>query len=176
MFSRDYLNECFTYNPDTGVLSWKTRPREHFNTDRSWKRFNSTLAGTDIINVDSHGYVAVRIGKKLMRVHRVAWVMMTGEVPKIIDHINRIKNDNRWVNLRNVDCIENNKNLSMKATNTSGHTGIYWNSSVEKWQAYINVDKRSLYLGIFDELDDAIIVRKDAEIKYNYHENHGVRQ
>lgn len=39
---------------------------------------------------------------------RLAWLYMTGEWPKYeMDHINHVKDDNRWVNLRDVTPAEN---------------------------------------------------------------------
>lgn len=44
----------------------------------------------------------------------------------------------------------------------------------DKWQALIRVESRFINLGYFEDINDAIAARKEAEIKYNFHPNHGV--
>lgn len=90
-----------------------------------------------------------------------------------IDHINGDTSDNRAVNLREVTNQDNHKNMKRHKGNKSGHTGVYWNTAVHKWQAYIAVDGKQKYLGIYDDVKDAAKVRKEAEIKYGFHKNHG---
>lgn len=55
-------------------------------------------------------YRHVPLNGKSIRSGRAAWVWMTGEQPDIIDHINGIKHDDRWCNLRNVTESENQRN------------------------------------------------------------------
>ena len=49
---------------------------------------------------------------------------------------------------------------------TTGHTGVSWSKSVGKYRAYITLDRRQIYLGSFDHIEDAIAARKVAEAKY----------
>lgn len=84
----------------------------------------------------------------------------------IVDHINGNTLDNRKENLRICHRSKNPKNSSIYKNNTSGCKGITWMKRLNKWQVSIQVDKKSIYLGIYDNLNDAIEVRKQAEIKY----------
>lgn len=95
------------------------------------------------------------------------------EEPQEIDHINGDPADNRPENLRAVSHQVNQQNQRRRADNSSGVTGVYWNKSANKWQAYIRTDGRMKYLGVFDSVDDAARVRKIAENTYGFHENHG---
>ena len=45
MPSADYLRSCFDYNPETGDLYWKQRPREHFPSINAWHMWNTQHAG-----------------------------------------------------------------------------------------------------------------------------------
>lgn len=83
-----------------------------------------------------------------------------------VDHINHQKTDNRKCNLRNVTKSENHMNVGKIATNTSGVTGVSWSSTAKKWQASIVVNKKSIHLGLFANINEAASARKEAEIKY----------
>lgn len=84
----------------------------------------------------------------------------------VVDHINHNRIDNRKVNLRICTVQQNNFNLLTKSTNTSGHTGVSWSKSVQKWHCYIGVNGERINLGCFDDINEAIKVRKEAGIKY----------
>lgn len=86
---------------------------------------------------------------------------LVGEVE--VDHINRNRLDNRKENLRIVTRQENMHNKSKYKTNTSGHRGIKWNKNLQKWQSQITVNKERIHLGVFDDLQDAIVARRKAE-------------
>lgn len=61
---------------------------------------------------------------------------------------------------------ENNRNMPIKSTNTSGVIGVYWNKKNNKWIAYINPGYGMKYLGSFVNKKDAIITRLQAEANY----------
>lgn len=67
----------------------------------------------------------------------------------------------RWVT---VSVQQFNKRLSSR--NKSGITGVSFNKASNKWVANIRIDGKQKYLGMFDCIDDAVKVRKNAEIKY----------
>lgn len=84
---------------------------------------------------------------------------------KSVDHINMIREDNRRSNLRICSMSENHMNKGLISTNTSGAKGVYWSKSRNKWIAQIGYDKRRCkYLGSFDNIDDAIKARQEAEM------------
>ena len=85
---------------------------------------------------------------------------------KIVDHINRKPLDNRRANLRVVKPSENNQNHSGYSHNTSGHNGVAWHKRDKEWQAYISIDNKRIYLGGYENIDDAIRARLEGEAKY----------
>jgi len=101
-------------------------------------------------------------------------MLIYGHEPKEIDHINSDGLDNRLINLRNVDHLENGKNQKMKSNNISGVTGVSWNKKRSKWHANIGIKKRKIHIGYFFDKFEAVCARKAAEIKYGFHENHGL--
>lgn len=106
----------------------------------------------------------VYIDKKNYYTHRIIWVMLHKKIPKNveIDHINRIRTDNRLVNLRAVDRSLNNLNATPRKS-VSGHKGIRKRDG--KWAVRIKYKGKDTTLGRFTSLDDAIAKRKEAEFQ-----------
>lgn len=83
------------------------------------------------------------------------------------DHIDRDNTlDYRWSNLRYATRSEQNQNRGMQKNNHSGFKGVCWNNRSKKWQAYIYINGEQIYLGIFQQKEDAIKARLEAEQKY----------
>ena len=113
-------------------------------------------------------YIRSFFDGKVLYNHRLIWVWMTGEQPDQIDHIDGNGLNNKWDNLRSVPQSVNSKNLKMYATNTSGKTGVCFRKDSSRWRARIMVDNKSISLGTFATKDEALAVRADAEVKYNF--------
>ncbi len=108
--------------------------------------------------------------KKAYRLHRLAFLYMTGSMPiEHVDHINRIPDDNRWCNLREISNLDNQKNKSISKLNTSGTTGVNYNKKRDKWTARIG----TIVLGHYINKSDAIQARYTAEIEHGYTSEHG---
>lgn len=57
-------------------------------------------------------------------------------------------------------------NQKQERRNKSGRTGVIWHKKAKKWMASIAVDRKSIYLGLFENFEDAVKAREDAELKY----------
>ena len=147
------LKELLHYCPDTGVFSWLvSHPRAK----------TGNFAGTK----DHYGYLVIRVDQILYKAHRLAWLYVYGVWPaKNLDHINRIKDDNRICNLRDVSQSVNMHNASTSKTNTSGVKGVVWKSDRQKWKAQIRIAYKTIHLGYFDEKTAAIEARKNADVR-----------
>ncbi|HNC23501.1 MAG TPA: HNH endonuclease signature motif containing protein [Opitutaceae bacterium] len=111
-----YLRECFEYDPETGMLTWRDRPRSHFRAPNAYATFRNNFADKPAGSLAPHGYVTVRLNRKLLYAHRIAWVLMTGVWPLVnIDHVNGDKADNRWANLRLATQSQNMTNVRVNA-------------------------------------------------------------
>ncbi len=152
--TQERLQELYNYEPVTGI----------FTCIRTDKQASSI----------HNGYVRMTIDYKDYYAHRLAFLYVTGNFPvDTVDHINHNKSDNRWSNLRVVTHQENCKNTPLYSTNNSGTSGVYWHKRDKKWIACIYVNGKKKHLGCFDNKDDAIFSRKNANLAYGYHENHG---
>lgn len=136
MLTQERLKELLDYNPETGVFVWRVS---------KGTRKAGRVAGA----VNITGYVDIAIDGKKHRAHRLAWLYTYGCWPnKDIDHINRIRTDNRIENLRDTD--KNEWNRDKQVNNTSGYTGVSWHKWTKKWIAKIKVYGKNTHLGLFD--------------------------
>lgn len=155
------LKEVLDYNKDTGIFTWILR-RQGVKLGK--------IAGYK----QKIGYVVISVDQKDYKAHRLAWLYIYGHFPKYqIDHINQKKDDNRICNLRDVTVLENGRNRKISNNNTSRIQGVSWNKGSNKWQAGIMINQKAYNLGTFKNKEDAIKARKEAEIKYGFHKNHG---
>jgi len=154
------LKELLHYNYETGVFTWRV------------KRMPRISAGDIAISYHPSGYLQTGIDGKRYLQHRLAFLYMLGRFPlNHVDHINHIRNDNRWRNIRESDYKMNAKNQRMYSNNTSGCTGVIWHRN--RWEAQMRINGVSVYIGVFKNKENAIKARKKAEIKHGFHENHG---
>jgi hypothetical protein len=108
--------------------------------------------------ITQDGRRQIRIASGFYYASRLAWLYMTGEWPKDqIDHINRIKRDDRWENLREATQSQNSFNRTwceangdMRGIRTCGH------------QFAVSIG--NLYLGLFSTLEEAKAAR-DARLE-----------
>jgi hypothetical protein len=163
MITQDELKEILMYDKKSGIFVWvKVSKSKNY------------LLGKEAGIVEKDGYVRISINKKRYPAHRLAWLYENGKMPrKDIDHINHNRADNRIKNLRLVTKRENAQNASKGTRNKSGVTGVSWSKDSNRWKAQISIDGKSIMLGRYSNFSDAVNARKNAEILYGYHANHG---
>jgi len=147
--SVEYLHSRFTFDPETGILTWKPQPRENFQLNREWLRWNKRYANKVAGSIDN-GYCVVRLKHQLFLAHRIIWKMQTGqEPPDTLDHVDGKRADNRLEQLRPATLAEQTLNKGLYKNNTSGYRGVSLNAG--KWEASV----QGHYLGIFDTAEEA---------------------
>jgi hypothetical protein len=113
--------------------------------------------------IDSNGYVVTKIlNQKPLQMHRL---ILNASSNEFIDHKKHNKNDNRKNELRKVTKSQNSMNLKTPVNNTSGYKGVSWSKVANKWHASIQKNKISYHLGYFDDINDAVNIRKATEEK-----------
>lgn len=144
--SQDDLKKLVSYDADTG-------------------KFTLTESGLPVKETkDSKGYVIVSINRRTYSAHRLAWLYVHGRLPKEqIDHINRIKDDNRLVNLREATNAQNAQNRDLYSTNSSGYVGVSFNKKSQKYEAYITLNGKRYRLGHHELAEDAANAYKQAK-------------
>ena len=157
MITQETLKSLLHYCPDTGIFTYLVRSAQCVQVGE--------MAGC---LHKQNGYLHIKILGKNYKAHRLAWIYVYGEFPPSeIDHVNRIRADNRICNLRLAIRSENMQNKSKYQNNKSGYVGVHWNKTAKKWRAYISINRKRIHLGGFADMDEAIEARKSGEIKYH---------
>ena len=144
MLTQARLKQLLHYDPDTGVFIRTTST-------------GSTKAGAAVGTAHCKGYYCAMVDYKKYLLHRLAFLYMTGEWPEHdVDHINGVRTDNRWANLRPATSAENRQNIRRaKSNSASGVLGVSWHRGAGKWQAQIKHEGKTRALGLFLNPDDA---------------------
>lgn len=161
------LRSLVHYDPESGDFTWL--PRSWLATISGW---NVRYAGKKVagfIRRDGYAGIDFEINGKRYKcsAHRLAWIYVHGDIPNCqIDHINRIKTDNRIINLRLATGSQNTHNAEAHKRSKSGIRGVYWDKSRQKWHAEIMRMNKKKHLGRFDLLEDARTAVASASIAY----------
>lgn len=171
--SKEYLDECFVYNPITGILTWKERPTHHFDSDKicnNWNsRYSNTVAGTinkDVRRPDSKGYLMININHSRFNAHLIIWIMTYGSLPNNpIDHTDENSLNNRIQNL-----VERTVNVNLRKrsykTNKSGYKGVSSDKN-GKWVSQISINGKVIYIGSYEDIEYAAKIYSTAAFILN---------
>jgi hypothetical protein len=137
----DMVNELLIYNRDAGSFRWRN-PIYH-NQRKGDAGYNK-----------QEGYREIQIKRKGYLVHRLVWLVETGDWPKgVIDHINGNRSDNHFSNLRDVSQRDN---LNNTYRHRAGHlVGCRFHKGDKKWQANIEICGRTIFIGNHDTEEEA---------------------
>lgn len=148
------LKKHLHYAPLTGVFTWKLRTSYRIRVDDE--------AGY----IRESGYRCIRLKGKAYPAHRLVFLYMLGQMPRYIEHRNRIRADDSWSNLRIADQLINREDRAKPINNTSGFVGVHKDNRINKWVASISLKGITKFLGQHDKKRDAVIARTQANIKY----------
>lgn len=138
MITLDRLKEVLEYDPATGIFTWKS---------------SNLVAGF----VHSGGYLETSINETKYYLHRLAWFYMTGEwPPNQIDHINGVKDDNRWCNLRLATRNQNGYNAKIKSNSSNVSKNVYYEKRRNKYRVSVRANGKRNFVGYFKTEDEAI--------------------
>lgn len=149
------LREVLNYDPVKGLFCWIARPsiRIKVGAEAGW--------------LHSNGYVIITLDGKDYRAHRLAVFYMTGEwPPHDVDHIDRVRTNNKWENLRLATRTQNNGNSARRKNNTSGFTGVVWHAQSKKWHAQIKRNYKNISLGMYETKEAASAAYQAAAVEF----------
>lgn len=133
------MRQYLEYDSRSGLFYWK-------------KSKGRAKKGKQAGNLNHYGYVMIMIDGIRRGAHQLAWLWCTGSWPvDEIDHINGDKQDNRISNLREADRFGNTRNARIKSISRVGLKGVLRHKGRGKpYMARIKVNKKNIYLGLFD--------------------------
>lgn len=153
--SQKELKEFLRYDPDTGVFTWiKTRSNR-------WK------PGRQAGCIDGNGYWQIRISGILLLAHRAAFIYMTGDCPKYVDHIDGNKINNKWENLRPCTKSENAFNKPNRIKSYSGIKNVSFDPRINRWYVRLKTNGRIRSFGGYGSLELAELVAFEAREKFH---------
>jgi hypothetical protein len=129
-------------------------------------RYKTTIRKNDLIKCYlKSGYLRTCINYKSYRIHRLIFMMHHGYLPKQIDHINGIKDDNRIENLRAATQSQNLFNRTLTKSNTSGIKNVTFEQN--KYRVRLRINNKLINFGSYDDLELAELVAIEARDKYH---------
>lgn len=162
--SCETILKYLTYNSVTGYFRWAVPPG------------NGTPVGAIAGSVDSHtGYRKIVLEGTVYKAHRLAWKLYYGKDPvEWLDHINRVRDDNRIVNLREASPAQNTAAGKVRSDNTTGVKGVQLYKG-NRYRVLIQIGKKRVHLGLFDTIEEATAAyQAAAEQQHGEFAEHGV--
>jgi len=158
--TQERVRELFDYDETTGILT------------RRVSAYKKNNAGSEVNTQDSNGYYQVMVDGWTRMVHRVIWCWYYGyDSEHRLDHRDRVKTNNRILNLREITPSCNAKNCGVPRTNKTGVKGVKWVESEGKFQANIRNVLRNTPATLFRSEDfiEVVCHRFAAEQCLNWH-------
>lgn len=151
MLTQERLKELLNYDPKTGMFTWEC-------SVGCAKKDDS--AG----NTGNHGYIRIRLDGVEYLAHRLVFLYTLGYLPEHgVDHINRVKTDNFFKNLREVSQTCNMRNTGNPINNNSGIKGVTLCRKSRKWKSQIFIKYKCITLGRVEDFTEAVCLRLAAE-------------
>lgn len=151
----DELSRHLKYDPITGVGTWLL-----FRAGNAQK---GAFAGS----LQPNGYIYITYKTKRYTAHRLFWFLQTGHDPGelTIDHIDQNKSNNKFSNLRLATLSQQKRNVTKRVDNLSGHRGVRFRKQRQKYEAFIRINNKQLFLGRYKTFDQAVAARQAKELE-----------
>jgi len=134
-----------------------------YEDGKLFRRSDNKLMGC---YTQKHRYARIGIDGQNYKVHRIIFLYHKGYMPKIIDHINGYRYDNRIENLREANTYQNRQNSRIYSTNRSGVKNVYWADNCQKWRVTFSINGKRKTFGYYVDLKEAKKVATSMRDKY----------
>lgn len=109
-------------------------------------------------------YACTRVDGLCLYMHRV---IMDATPGAIVDHVDMDGLNNTRSNLRVATKAENMSNRGRQRNNRSGHKGVSWNKSSNKWLVQICANKVRRTIGTYSDLEEARLAYARAAAEFH---------
>lgn len=149
--TRDRVMELLDYEPDTGLFRWRI--------DRHAMPWTKVALAGDVAGcvTKKNGWV-ISIDGKQYKAHHLAWLIVKGVWPDLINHRDGCRTNNVFTNLREATQQVNTQNMrrAMSSNKSSGLLGVSTSrSSINPWKAQIRINGAISHLGSFPTKETA---------------------
>ena len=96
------------------------------------------------------GYISGTLKGKRYYEHRLIWFYHYGQWPKVLDHINNVRDDNRVENLRECNHQQNQFNRLPNPNSSSKYKGVYWHKRKLCWYTCYRFSGKLVHIGYFN--------------------------
>jgi hypothetical protein len=165
----------FLYHDGFGILYWRDDIR------KGYRRLREGLIAGSLNTGD--GYIYVMLNGYSYAAHLIIWLLETGHWPKDeLDHVNGIRSDNHFDNLREASNVENAQNVAAKPRGKCGFgvsfrpyfsdNGKHYTVS-KPYEVSISVHdpitgkRKRIFLGSFKTNEEAELVYLEAKAKHH---------
>lgn len=148
MLTQEYLKEKFTYKDGELIR-------------------NSNGKVVQCSKTNGHRYLRMFIDGKAIALHRVIFLYHHGYMPKITDHIDGDKYNNKIENLREVTQQQNCLNKAHHKNSASPFKNVYWHNKMNKWAVCMSINGVRKRFGYFADIELADLVAQEARSKYH---------
>lgn len=165
--TQDVLRELLAYDPETGLLTWRTRPNpDNIAAINTW---NARFAGLQAFKATSRdGFKRGSVDGRQLRADKVIWIIMYGKDPDAVVHTNGDNADDRLENLQAYDrpCARRKSDFVPKRI---VRIEMITKFVKDNWPIFHDGDYQSLTVPVRRELYETVLLNDDIP-KYDDHE------
>lgn len=115
-----------------------------------------------------HTVYACRKNKFAVLMHREIMHLPKGD-KREVDHDDGNGLNNQKYNLDVGSAGQNRRNQhTLQSRNISGHVGVTWMESLQKWRARIVINRKDIHLGVFNTIEEAATTRNEAAKEFGF--------
>ena len=153
MMTQELLKSILNYDKHIGIFTWKVKCNVMINI--------GDVAGS----LKQTGYREIAYKQKWYREHKLAFIYEHGYFPKLIDHINGEKADNRIENLR--EATQSQNQFNSQRINKHNTRNVRFRKDRNKWVITFYTNNTPKQYGSFDNFDEANKVANELRLQFH---------